>query len=416
MLGIDEKVKQNVMEKTELAREMIQAMKGKDEDAYAQVFVKFADSVQKEVLEEARSVIESNDSAILAQRGVRQLTSKERSYYEKAINAMKAQDVKQAIDGLGETLPETVINAVFDDLRTRHPLLSHIRMEMQNGAITFLTSEDGYQKAQWGTLCGEITKELASTLKALTMAPLKLSAFIPVCKPMLELGPEWLDRYVRQLLEEACANGIEDAIINNLKSDTGPIGMIADLTQGQTSTGVTTYQAKTKKPLTEITPESLGQIYAGLAKTPSGKARLVRDVVLIVSPNDYYTKIAPATSVMRADGTWARDVFPLPLTVVQSPAMADNSAVIGIGYRYGLGLSTGSDGGRIEYSDQYQFLEDNRVYLVKLYGNGTPLDNTAFAYLDITNLVPTPVTVVVGAPITVGNTEENPVPTKAVTE
>ena len=35
------------------------------------------------------------------------------------------------------------------------------------------------------------------------------------------------------------------------------------------------------------------------------------------------------------------------------------------------------------------FLEDERVYLVKLYGYGMPLDNTAFVYADISGLVPT---------------------------
>ena len=43
---------------------------------------------------------------------------------------------------------------------------------------------------------------------------------------------------------------------------------------------------------------------------------------------------------------------------------------------------------KIEYSDEVNFLEDERVYLVKLYGNGRPLDNTSFLYLDISNLRP----------------------------
>lgn len=42
--------------------------------------------------------------------------------------------------------------------------------------------------------------------------------------------------------------------------------------------------------------------------------------------------------------------------------------------------------GKIEYSDDVQFLDDNRVYLAKLYGNGRPLDDNAFLYLDISEL------------------------------
>ena len=44
------------------------------------------------------------------------------------------------------------------------------------------------------------------------------------------------------------------------------------------------------------------------------------------------------------------------------------------------------EGGRIEYSDEYQFLEDERTYLIKLYGTGRPLDNNCFLLLDISDL------------------------------
>ena len=44
--------------------------------------------------------------------------------------------------------------------------------------------------------------------------------------------------------------------------------------------------------------------------------------------------------------------------------------------------------GRIEYSDHYQFLEDDRVYLIKLYANGFPMDNNAFLVLDVSKMQP----------------------------
>lgn len=61
---------------------------------------------------------------------------------------------------------------------------------------------------------------------------------------------------------------------------------------------------------------------------------------------------------------------------------------MGLGNRYFMGLGVGGSGGKIEYSDEFKFLEDVRTYKIKLYGNGEPLDNTAFQYLDITNLKP----------------------------
>lgn len=53
----------------------------------------------------------------------------------------------------------------------------------------------------------------------------------------------------------------------------------------------------------------------------------------------------------------------------------------------GLGTGTGK-GGKIEYSDEYKFLEDQRVYRIKLFGNGRPMDDKAFIYLDISALKP----------------------------
>ena len=65
-----------------------------------------------------------------------------------------------------------------------------------------------------------------------------------------------------------------------------------------------------------------------------------------------------------------------------------NKAIIGIGKRYFFGLGT-SKGGKIEYSDHYKFLEDDRYYLTKLYGDGKPpLDSTSFKVVDITAIRP----------------------------
>jgi hypothetical protein len=67
--------------------------------------------------------------------------------------------------------------------------------------------------------------------------------------------------------------------------------------------------------------------------------------------------------------------------------MPSGHAVVGLGKRYFLGLGTSKDG-LIDYSDHAQFVEDNRVYTTHLYGNGKPLDNNAFEYLDISGLEP----------------------------
>ena len=42
--------------------------------------------------------------------------------------------------------------------------------------------------------------------------------------------------------------------------------------------------------------------------------------------------------------------------------------------------------GVIEYSDDLKFLEDKRVYKIKMYGMGKAYDNTVSLLLDISNL------------------------------
>jgi hypothetical protein len=52
------------------------------------------------------------------------------------------------------------------------------------------------EAAWWGTLTSAITKELEMAFKKEATGLYKLSAFIPVCKSMLDLGPQWIDRFV----------------------------------------------------------------------------------------------------------------------------------------------------------------------------------------------------------------------------
>ena len=89
----------------------------------------------------------------------------------------------------------------------------------------------------------------------------------------------------------------------------------------------------------------------------------------MVSPSDYFTKIFPATSYRQPDGVYNNDIFPFPTKLIQSVFVPAGEAIIGLGKRYFMGLGTGK-GGKIEYSDEYHFLEDERMYLTKLYGDG----------------------------------------------
>ncbi len=211
----------------------------------------------------------------------------------------------------------------------------------------------------------------------------KLSAFVPVAKAMLDIGPAWLDRYVRAILSEALAVQLEVGIVDG-DGKVSPLGMTRALS-GATD-GV--YPRKDATVITTLDPITFGTLLDTISQGPNSKRRSVPSLLFVVNPSDYYTKVFPATTIRKTDGTYSNDVFPYPTKVVVSAAVPSGHAIIGLANRYFMGLGT-SKGGKIEYSDEYRFLEDQRTYLIKLYGNGKPLDVNAFVYLDISGLVPT---------------------------
>lgn len=387
-------------QKAKLQSDMIAAMHAQDEKKYMESMTCLFELLQKETLDKAAELAGVNDSEILQARGVRVLTSVEKKYFEKLGQALKSDNPKQALTDPELVMPTTVLNAVFDDLQTDHPLLSKISFTNTSGAIKFLFSQNEYQKAVWGKLCAEITKEIEASFTEIDMTLMKLTAFIPVCEAMLDLGPEWLDSYVRQCLYEALANGLEDGIINNLNTTTGPVGMIADMTTGSGGVGAATFTAKTATPITDLKPATIGAQLAKLAKDGAGKYRAIRDVILIVNPVDYMTKVFPATTVMSGNGTYVNNVLPYPMSVIQSAAVASGKAILGLGYKYFMGLGMSDKAGRIEYSDEFKWLEDQRVYKIKLYANGMPMDNNAFQYLDISGLTAATIAVTVENTVT----------------
>ncbi len=372
-------------EKAQILQKMNDAILKNDGDAFAAAFEELSLNIQENILSEVEAQQQATDAMILAGRGVRQLTSEETKYFQAVIEAMKSSNPKQALTDLEVVMPKTVIDRVFEDLVAQHPLLDAINFQNTSGLIEMYLNTDETQLASWGALTGEITKELTSGFKMVNMSFKKLSAFIPVCKAMLDLGPAWLDRYVRDILTEAIYTGLEQGIIAGTGKDQ-PIGMMKQVGDEVETTGGV-YPDKEAVEVTSLDPVTYGELLATLATSPKGKSRVVQNVILVVNPVDYFKKIMPGTTIMTPSGTYTNNVLPFPTTVIQSIQVPANKAVLGLGRKYFMGIGTAKSG-KIEYSDQYHFLEDERIYLTKLYGHGEPLDNNAFLVLDITNLKP----------------------------
>lgn len=366
-------------------QKMMEALKANDSEAYVQAMEEMMEDVAKQTAATFEQMQDERDIAVLQSRGIRQLTGEETKYYQALAEAMRDANPKQALTNVNVTMPETVLTSVFEDLQTNHPLLSRIKFMPTGGAVKMLMSTGETQQAQWGELCDKVVKEILAGFKEVDTGLLKLSAFLPVCKALLDLGPAWLDSFIRQVLYEALANGLEYGIING-DGNKKPIGMDRKVGKDVSVTGGV-YPQKAAVKVTDLDPVTIGNLLAAMAKDEDGKHRVVKDVILIVNPVDYFSKVMPATTVMAPDGTYRNDVMPYPMTIIQSAAVTEGEAIIGIAYKYFAAAGMGKDG-RIEYSDHYQFIEDNRVYLIKLYANGFPMDNNAFQRLDISELKP----------------------------
>lgn len=371
----------------ENAREaMTQALRNDDKEAYAAAFEQMvnavAEEVRAEVEQSADEKRQKEDSAVLAIRGVRQLTSEEKTFYQRLSECVEAKNPKQALENMNLAFPETVINAVFEDLRDRHPLLSEIDFIPTGAAIRMIMNANGTDRAVWGELCDEIVKEAAGGIKVVNATLYKLSAFLFVCKQMFVLGPAWIDRFVREVLSEYFANGLEYGLVTGTGKDE-PIGMDRQVGEGVVVVGGV-YPQKELVTISNFDIATIGNLISLLAVDDFGKQRNISNLILVVNPVDYYAKVVPATMIMAPDGTW-RSTLPYPIKIVPSSAVALGEAVFGLAKRY-FAAAGASKEGNIEYSDHYRFVEDQRTYIIKGFANGMPKDNKAFIRLDIKNL------------------------------
>lgn len=379
-------------QKEDILASLSVAIKNGDDKAMENALDKYGNLISDTIMNEVKSTTESVDSQILSTRGVRMLTSDEKEYYDSVIAAGKSSDPKMALTNADKTMPITIIESVLGEIPQQHPLLNFISFQDTTGITRMLVNEQGEQTAKWGDLNTAIDKELQGAFKLFDVSLKKLTAWIPVSNDMLDLGATWLDRYVREILAEALWVGMETGIVTGDGLNC-PIGMCKDVSDKASVVGGK-YPDQNTIALKEMSPEAIGTIAAQLTKTEAGNNRPLDNLIFVVNPKTYLTKVMPATTNF-VQGKWVNDVMPIPCTIIQSCAVPDDRAIFGLGKRYFMGLGM-AKGGKLEYDDSFKFLDDARTYKIKTYGNGKPLDSNAFRYLDISKLkrfIPTVYTV-----------------------
>ena len=370
-------------------QELVLAIDNNDKDQFKQLYAESLEIAKRQVAEQLKTeqdeAAQAADSAVLRDRGSNVLTTAEQKFYTEWIQAMKADNPKQAVDNLKAVFPETVVERVMDDLRQDFPLLNAINFVNTSGVTKFVLDKSGVEEATWGDLCDEIVKEISAGFEVVQADLFKLSAFLPVCEQGITFGPNWLDAYLRAKLYNSIGNGAVRGFVDGTGKKE-PIGMTRVV--GPTANVVNgVYPRKAAIAVQDFDDVTMGNLLAMMATDDNGKERDVDNVILVCNPVDYLKKIKPAIYVKTPTGEY-RLSLPYPMTVIPvNRGLPQGKAVLGLGKRY-IGMLGSPKKGVISYSDEFRWLQDQRVYKAKFFGNGMPLDNNAFLYLDISGLLP----------------------------
>jgi len=370
---------------TKYFEDLSAALKNGDSEAAGQALQEMQNSICEMIEAEFEQYHGINDVAVLQSRGLRALTSEETAWYQKFIGAVKT-GAKQAITNLTTAMPATIIDRVIEDMQHGHPLLNEINILNAAGATKLVKNavQMASKMGTWGAVTAAITQQLTGEIEVVDLTTAKYTAYFLIPKDFVKFNfsfaPMWVDQYIRIILSESVAYGLEDAIVAG-NGNNKFVGMTMDTTTISNNA----YTAKTAVALADF-EDAYANVVAGLAVDGNGDARVIPEVLLVVNPVDYIKKIRRVQNAI-VPGVGVVDLISntYPTKVVTSVKMPQNKAVAGIAKNYFCAINGGTSG-IIEYSDEYQFLEDNRVYTTRVYGQGMPVDNTSFTYLDITNV------------------------------
>jgi HK97 family phage major capsid protein len=360
------------------------ALQSNDVEAAANAMQELQTSVCDQIEAEFEQYKDVSDMSVLQSRGLRALTSEENQWYQKFISAVKS-GVKQEIADIGTAIPVTIIDRVIEDIKKSHELLSVINLVDAAGAMKLVANATqlSAKLGSWGKVTSAIATEVTGGVKAVDVTAAKYTAYFLIPKDFVRFNfgfaPMWVDQYIRAILGEVIAFGLEKTILKGDGKDQF-IGMEMNTTTASNGK----YSAKAAKAITNF-DDDYAAVIADLSVDENGDYRTIDEILLVVNPKDYIKKVRRAQNAVTSAGVIDLISLTYPTKVVQSALLAEGEAVVGIAKNYFAAINGGTSG-IVEYDDSAQFLEDNRVYTTRVYGNGLPVDNTSFAKLDITGV------------------------------
>lgn len=378
------------------AAKIAQAFQSGDQAEMTEAWESFSDEIAEGIRADFDEFKRTQNDAVLAQRGYRVLTSSEQAWYKKVAAALKSAKTKQSFidilksDNADDLMPETIIDDVLRYLQESRPLLSMIRFANAGYSTKWVINDNSVQRGAWGEIDEKVVKEIKGGLKVLDIKQAKYTAFCVIPLDILDMGPQFIDAFVRATMAEALGLGLEEAIVNGTGVNQ-PTGMMKN--PNGNFNAETGYPDKEAVKVTSFSPEEYGKLVAKVAKTEKEKERTFAKVGLLCNMTDYLTKVMPATTVMASDGSgYVNNLFPFPTDVVPCNSVPEGKAVIGILDDYTLAVG-GSRNGNIEFDDSIGFLDDTRTFKLVQHAAGRAYDNTSFVVVDISELDPAYITV-----------------------
>ncbi|NIL34546.1 phage major capsid protein [Bacillus thuringiensis] len=339
-------------------------------------FEGFFDAMQTDVISTVRNQLndEMLDRSILQQRGQNVLTAAETKFFNAVVQEGGFKD--------GSILPVTTQERVFEDLVKEHPLLDALGLQ-DLGAVTKFIYSDATKAYAWGELFGEIRGQVNAAFREEKIGQLKLTAFAAIPNDMLDLGPEWVERYVRTLLVESYSVGLEFGFVNGGGSVAHqPVGLMKDV---NATTGAVT-DKKSSGTLT-FAPSQFGEVVAGelyevvktLSTDAKGKSRKVlNNIVMVVNPVDSIG-VQARNTIQTSTGQWVM-ALPYNIQTVESEEVPVGKALFFVKGQY---LAAIAGGYKLKKFDQTLAIEDAMLYTIKQFANGKPKDNKAALVYDL---------------------------------
>jgi len=362
-------------DKLAFAQAMNEGTEEEQKEALNNMLNSLANDVRSNIMEEVNT--QMSDNNVLQARGQNVLTSDERKFFNQVIEQGGFTDE--------DILPKTTQERVFEDIVSEHPLLQSLGIQ-NLGAVTEFIYSDPEGAAVWGPLFGEIKGQLNTAFRKESISQLKLTAFIPIAKDMLKLGPAWVERYVRTILVEAMRVGLERGYVTGGgPAQNEPIGLLKNVDKDsgavsdKESAGTLTFKPG-RTTINELkgVVKKLAEKLDHEGNVKDKPRKVAGKIVMVTNPFDTFDIQANAT-IQNAFGAYVTNL-PFNPIMTESVFVPEGKVLFFVKGEYIAAV-----GGNIDVKRYRETLalEDADVFIAKQYATGKPVDNNAAQVYDL---------------------------------